>query len=447
MNRTMEYDDLLRSLVALDTTNNPAQRQQPTRECPKYLQDQFASLGLRTEILDQDGYYSVLATRGTGPPVTLLLAHFDVVPTGPGWNSDPFRLVIRNGLGYGRGTVDDKGNVVALLLTAQALERKPLPGTVAFAVTGDEEIGGAHGAPAVRRSLEQGNSFPTYLITADGQGMRIVTRRRNTCSFTITVPRQLKHVRGTPATQRFTTEFWGRETRHAAYFAPGVDRHALLAASSYLGENPDLLVAGLTGTFVKGNVVPDLVELQCLDPAKPSKPTEYDANLTRLVRALLPISRMSFATRPSDFGITLCPNMLSGTGESWEVYFDGRAMTTDAKVVEAALQTALAQHLAGINYKVTVHIGPAFMNTPDSARLVQTARKTAQKLGLDSQPIELAGASDTRHFVTRPVEAIDYGPVGYGHHGANEHVVLESIKRTADFYVQLVQGLHKQPRD
>jgi succinyl-diaminopimelate desuccinylase len=443
----MDYVDLLRSLVTMDTTNNPVQRQQPSRECPKYLQDQFASLGLRTELLDQDGYYSVLALRGTSQPVTLLLAHFDVVPTGPGWNSNPFELVIRNGLGYGRGTVDDKGNVVALLLTAQALASTSFPGTVAFAVTGDEEIGGTHGAPAVRRWLEQRDSFPTYLVTADGQGMRIVTRRRNTCGFTITVPKQPHRVRGTPITHRFTTEFWGRETRHAAYFAPGVDRHALLAASSYLCENPDTVVAGLAGNFVKGNVVPDMVELQCLDPRKPSKSTEYDANLTRLVRALLPISRISFATGPSDFGITSCPNVLSGTGESWEVYFDCRAMTTDAKAVETALQTALAQHLAGINYKATVHIGPAFMNTPETARLVQAAQKVAEKLGLDSQPTELAGASDTRHFTTQPVEAIDYGPVGYGHHGANEHVVLESIPRTADFYIQLVQALHKWPKD
>jgi len=447
VNRIVDYVDLLRSLVAIDTTNNPAQRQQPSRECPKYLQDQFASLGLRTELLSQDGYYSVLALVGTGQPVTLLLAHFDVVPSGPSWNSKPFELLIKNGLGYGRGTVDDKGNVVALLLTAQAIANQSLPGTIAFAVTGDEEIGGVRGAPGVRQWLDQRDNFPTYLVTADGQGMRIVTRRRNTCGFTITVPKRPNRVRGTPSTHRFTTEIWGRETRHAAYFAPGVDRHALLAASSYLCENPDTLVAGLTGSFVKGNVVPDLVELQCLDPGKPSKPTEYDANLTRLVRALLPISRINFATGPSDFGITLCPNLLSGTGESWEVYFDGRAMTTDAKAVEAALQTALAQHLTGVNYKATVHTGPAFMNTPETARLVQAAREVAQKLGLDSQPIELAGASDTRHFAVRPVQAIDYGPVGYGHHGANEHVVLASIPRTANFYVQLVQALHKRQKD
>ena len=443
----MEYVDLLRRLVAMDTTNDPAQRRRPDLECPNCLRDEFAASGFRSEILEEDGYYSLVALRGTGKPVTLLLAHFDVVPTGPGWNSDPFELAIKDGLAYGRGTVDDKGNVVGLLLAARALSSWSLPGTVAFAVTGDEEIGGGHGAPVVRRWLEQRDSFPTYLITADGQGMRIVTRRRNTCGITITVPKQPKSARGTPSTLRFSTEFWGRETRHAAYFAPGVDRHALLAASSYLSENLNFLVTGLTGSFVKGNVVPDFLELQYLDPGKPTKLAAYDANLTRLVRALLPISRISFATAPSDFGITLCPNLISSTGDSWEVYFDGRAMTTDAKAVEAALQAALTQHLSGMSYKATVHMGPAFMNTPETARLVQTARKTAQKLGLDSQPVELAGASDTRHFTAHALEAIDYGPLGYGHHGANEHVVLESIPRTADFYARLVQALHKQPSD
>jgi succinyl-diaminopimelate desuccinylase len=439
----MEYIDILRHLVAIDTTNDPAQQQRPGPECPKYLQDQFAALGLSTQILEQEGYFSVVGLQGAGQPVTLLLAHFDVVPPGPGWNSKPFELVIRRGMGYGRGTVDDKGNVAALLLTARALAKRGLPGTVVFAVTGDEEIGGTNGAPAVRQWLEERDGYPKYLITADGQQMRIVTKRRNTCRFTITVPKQAETIRGMLGTSRFTTEFFGRETRHSAYFAPGVDRHALLAASSYLLENPRLLVAGVAGSFVKGNVVPDSMELQYLDPTEALKPIAYDANLTRLLRALLPISRISFATAPSDFGITLCPNLLSDTGAAWEVYFDARAMTTDGKAVETALQATLAQHLAGINYKATVHMGPAFMNTPETARLVQTARKTAQKLGLDSQPVELAGASDTRHFAARAPEAIDYGPLGYGHHGANEHVVLESIPRTADFYAQLVQALHK----
>ena len=221
----MDHINLLRQLVALQTVNDPAKELRPTRECPRLIEGKLRHLGMEVEILEQNGFYSVMGTYGQGHPVTLFLAHFDVVPSGPNWVTDPFKLTIQNGMGYGRGTADDKGNIVALLLTAKAITEQPIGGTIVCAMTGDEEIGGANGATAVRHRLEQQNLFPDYLVTADGVGMQIVTRRRNTCGFTIRVPKQSKTVQGTIEQSNFTTVYFGREGRHSAYFLPGVDRH------------------------------------------------------------------------------------------------------------------------------------------------------------------------------------------------------------------------------
>ncbi len=440
----MDYVSLLQQLVAFPTVNNPAQDISPTRECPEFLEKQLTKQGLNAQILKQKGFFSVLATHGTGRPVTLFLAHFDVVPIGQGWNSDPFELTIRNEMGYGRGTADDKGNVVALLLTAEALAKKDIPGTIAFAMTGDEEIGGANGATIVRKTLEKENLFPNYLITADGVGMQIVTRRRNTCGITISVPKVEGTCQGTPEKHQFTTKYVGRQSRHSAYFLPGVDRHALLSASSFLLHHPQIKVSRVTGGFVKSNVVPDWFEIDGLNLANMADPQELpcDVNLTRLIQMLLPLSRIQFPTRLSDYGITLCPNLLYEKKKRWEVYFDGRAMTTDTEAVEAAIEAILNEKFHDIKYQTVVRMGKAFMNTPTDSTLVKTAQKIALKQNLKTQPIELGGASDTRHFSDRPIEAIDFGPIGFGVHGSNEHVVLESIPQTAQFYIQLALALH-----
>jgi len=440
----MDYIELLRHLIAFPTVNNPVEELRPTRECPEFLEKQLEEAGCTSQILEQRGFFSVLGTAGTGRPVTLLMAHFDVVPVGRGWDSDPFELAVQGDKGYGRGTADDKGNVTALLLAAREIAQRNLPGTVAFAMTGDEEIGGANGAPVIRKTLEDANLFPDYLITADGVGMQIVTRRRNTCGMTLSVSEDPIKCQGGLETQRFTTDYVGRQSRHSAYFLPGVDHHALLTASSFLLHNPHLQVRSTSGGFVKSNVVPDWFELELVNPSTTDETHTCDMNLTRLLRVLLPITRVQFPVKRSDYGITYCPNLLQKKENRWEVYLDGRAMTTDTKAVERAMDAILAEKLHGLEYEFVVHMGKAFMNTQLDSRLVKTAQTTAQTLGLDTQPIELGGASDTRHFSDRPIEAIDFGPIGFGVHGSNENVVLNSIPRTATFYSEVVRKLHGQ---
>src|SRR6266478_2948089 len=58
------------------------------------------------------------------PPV-MLMAHLDVVPIVPGtekdWTHAPFSGDIAEGFVWGRGTIDDKGEVVAILDAAERL--------------------------------------------------------------------------------------------------------------------------------------------------------------------------------------------------------------------------------------------------------------------------------------------------------------------------------------
>ena len=63
--------------------------------------------------------------------------HLDVVPPGQGWSTDPFVPERRGDLLHGRGAVDMKGAIAAMVA---AVAQIPVgAGTISFLITGDEE--------------------------------------------------------------------------------------------------------------------------------------------------------------------------------------------------------------------------------------------------------------------------------------------------------------------
>jgi len=73
--------------------------------------------------------------------------HLDVVPPGEGWASDPFEPVERGELLHGRGAVDMKGAIAAMVAAVADVPRDA--GTISFIITGDEEGPALHGTRAL----------------------------------------------------------------------------------------------------------------------------------------------------------------------------------------------------------------------------------------------------------------------------------------------------------
>lgn len=80
--------------------------------------------GLRTKNLDN---YCGYGEVGEGNKLIGILAHLDVVPAGDGWDSDPFHMVEKEGILYGRGVSDDKGGVTAALYALKYLVETKYP--------------------------------------------------------------------------------------------------------------------------------------------------------------------------------------------------------------------------------------------------------------------------------------------------------------------------------
>lgn len=75
--------------------------------------------GLKTYNCD---YYAGHADFGGGEEILGILGHLDVVPVTDGWKAPPFEGRILDNVIYGRGTVDNKGPMIACLYAVKALK-------------------------------------------------------------------------------------------------------------------------------------------------------------------------------------------------------------------------------------------------------------------------------------------------------------------------------------
>lgn len=83
-----------------------------------YMLNLGKSLGFHTKNID--GYCGYIEF-GNGDKLIGIVGHLDVVPEGEGWTFPPFSAQISEGKIYGRGSIDDKGPVMASLYAMKAV--------------------------------------------------------------------------------------------------------------------------------------------------------------------------------------------------------------------------------------------------------------------------------------------------------------------------------------
>lgn len=96
-------------------------------------------------LMSYEGRRSLVGTIGEGGRSLLFNGHVDVVSAEPldRWTKEPFGAEIEDGRMYGRGSVDMKGGVAAMLLGVEAaLSAGPLPGKLVYQSVIEEECGG-----------------------------------------------------------------------------------------------------------------------------------------------------------------------------------------------------------------------------------------------------------------------------------------------------------------
>lgn len=195
MTPAVDLVDILKDLVRLDTTNPPGNEVIAT----DYLARVLADHGIESEVVEPEpSRTSIVARIGpeVGKPPIVLISHLDVVAADPAeWTHPPFDAVERDGIIYGRGTLDTKYLTAIELGALLALRDEPLDRPVYFVATADEEQGSSLGMPHVAERwadalaggvvINEGGGFyvehpagPFHLCTAGEKGR---------CRFTVTL--------------------------------------------------------------------------------------------------------------------------------------------------------------------------------------------------------------------------------------------------------------------
>jgi len=81
-------------------------------EALKFILKYAENLGFKTKNLDN---YIGFADWGEGSEMLGILCHVDIVPEGSGWNTDPYKMEIKDNKIIGRGVLDDKGPTILIL--------------------------------------------------------------------------------------------------------------------------------------------------------------------------------------------------------------------------------------------------------------------------------------------------------------------------------------------
>ncbi|MDX2307687.1 MAG: acetylornithine deacetylase [Hyphomicrobium sp.] len=164
--------EILARLVAFDTTSHKS-----NIPLVDYVRDYLAGHGIASDLIPtEDGEKaSLVATIGPANAGGVgLSGHTDVVPArAEDWSSDPFRLDVRDGRYWGRGTADMKGFVACVLAMAPEYQRLDLREPIHILLSYDEEIGCIGVRPMI---AEMGLRLPRPRIVIVGEptGMAVV---------------------------------------------------------------------------------------------------------------------------------------------------------------------------------------------------------------------------------------------------------------------------------
>src|SRR5438132_1919093 len=142
------FDELAEFLRIPSISADPAHAGH-VAEAGEWVCNFIREAGGEAELVDWKGQPLAIgelrASAANGAPTVLCYGHFDVQPPDPLelWESEPFEPEIRGDYLYGRGTVDDKGQLYMLLAAARELARAgELPVNVRFTCDGEEETAG-----------------------------------------------------------------------------------------------------------------------------------------------------------------------------------------------------------------------------------------------------------------------------------------------------------------
>jgi carboxypeptidase PM20D1 len=391
---------------------------------------------LRLQLVE--GYTLWFTWRGkdsASNPV-ILMAHQDVVPieesTLDQWTVDPFAGTVKDGFIWGRGTTDDKINLIAI---CEAVEKMLTEGfvpsrTVHILFGHDEEIGGK-GAKAIAQLMEKQGLQADLLLDEGG----IITKEK----------------------------------------LPGMTKPVALlgtAEKGYLSLVLTAQVAGGHSSMPEKETSVDVLSKALVKLREKPFPARFTEPMEGLMNAVGPempfLQRMAFANPWLFKGMivsnyektgagnailhtTLVPTIIEGGIKDNVVPTQAKA-TINLRLLPGDSVEAVIKRVVEMigDERVTVAKHDGAISEPSG--VTSTKSFGYQKLekiikqsypDMVTSPFLMIGATDSRHFGKVSSNIVKFSPMidPIGFHGIDERVSLESYQTALWFYEQLLRDL------
>jgi len=330
------------------------------------------------------------ATLNPGAEKQLIFnGHLDVVPIArpDAWTKKPWDPVLEDGRLYGRGASDMKSSCAVMIHLMELLRDMDLPLSVGVHLVPDEEKGAQYGSKVlVDKIVARKMRRPDYVVIGEQSNLRVRVAERGMFGFQV--------------------KFLGRAAHTAACRTNGVNAIAkaskgVLALEHHIDKfHPWIGHPMQSVNIIQGGTVTNQVPAECT----------------------ITVDRRLVIGETADDVVASVKADLDKVGEgdpdwSWEIIAPkddkGNWVYTPA------------------NYTPPdTPLGEAFM------KAVPTALGTEPELY-----VEWAGSTDGRLYRQAGVQTIGFGPVGFGAHGPDEFVYVDSLVKTARVYMALVHGL------
>jgi len=399
--------------------------------------------------LEVIGAGSLLFTWAGSDPLldpVLLMAHMDVVPIAPGedskWQYPPFSGELADGYVWGRGTLDTKGSMIAMLEAAELLLQqgfKPAR-SVLFSLGADEEIGGYNGNRLVAQHLQQQGIKLAWVSDEGGAITRGMIPGVSANVALIGIAEK-----GSVTLNVTASAVGGHSSMPQPFDQTAIGRLSL--SLQQIGHNP--FAAHIQG--------PTNDLLDTIAPAQAFLPRIVLANRW-LFGPLITKMLESSAAGSAQLRTVIAPTIINGGNKENVLPPDARAII-NLRIHPADSIESVQQHVkAAVNDpQVSIKIMPGAREPSGISDVTGEAYRHLSQTIRDSfgntlvAPNLTVVGTDSRYFLPLTESVFRFAPIHLTQqdtqriHGLNERIAVKDLAAAAAFYYRLISTMPAQP--
>jgi acetylornithine deacetylase/succinyl-diaminopimelate desuccinylase-like protein len=428
------------ALVRMDTQSPPGNEKPAADYLAQVLQREGIPVQVFALEAKRPNVVARLTGNGSKRPL-LIMGHTDVVNVDPAkWQHGPFSADRDGGHVYGRGTVDDKDNVTAALMTMLTLKRNliALDRDVIFLAESGEE-----GTTSVGIEHMVKEHFATidaeYCLAEGGNATRVAGDIRYA---------------GIETAEKFP--------KGIDLIAHGVAGHGSVplqsnpiarlarAITAVTEWQPPVVLNGTTRAYFQR-----LAEIE-EDPALAARYRDVLSSDPQRVAAADEWFRANIPTQASMLRTSISPNIVQGGYRNNVIPSEARATLDvrmrpgeDPDAFRAEIVRLIGDDQIDVVFNGFGERPPGLISPVDDAAFVAIERAIRQHYGAPVVPMMSTGATDMaflrakgmRCFGIGPATDQEDGPLGYGAHSDQERILESELYRFVHFTYDVVVDL------